>query len=180
MATRRWTGSWYTTFLTVDRLSATGIDANFESELREFLERYRLAGHDLEIDGPRFVALDLAFDVCAKPEYFPADVEQRLLQAFTSGALADSTPGFFHADAFTFGTMVSLSAIVARAMRVPGVDFISPRRFQRWGRTASGELDAGLIRMGRLEIARLDNDANAPENGRIEFAVHSSRGPDRS
>jgi hypothetical protein len=180
IATRRWTGSWHTTFLTVDRVSGAGIDAQFEAELRRFLERYRLTGHDLEIDGPRFVALDLAFDVCTQPDYFPADVQQRLLQTFASGVARDGTIGFFHPDRFTFGAAVSLSEIIARAMHVPGVGFVTPRRFQRWGRTAVGELEAGVIAMGRLEVARLDNDANAPENGRIEFTVHAEKGARRS
>jgi uncharacterized protein (UPF0147 family) len=28
--------------------------------------------------------------------------------------------------------------------------------------------------MARLEIARLDNDPNAPEHGRIQFEVHAA------
>jgi hypothetical protein len=175
VATRRWTGSWHTIFLTIDRRGSATLDADLEARLRLFLERYRLAGHDLEIDGPSFVALDLAFDVCATPGYFPAHVEQRLLRLFSRDALPDGTLGFFHPDRFTFAGSVYLSDIVAHAMRVPGVDFIIPTRFQRWGRVAAGELEAGAIRLGPLEIARLDNDASAPENGRISFAVHSAR-----
>jgi hypothetical protein len=50
VATRRWTGSWYTMFITVDRRGSDGVDAAFEDELRGFIERFRLAGHDVEID----------------------------------------------------------------------------------------------------------------------------------
>ena len=34
---------------------------------------------------------------------------------------------------------------------------------------ARGELTKGYIAMERLEIARMDNDPNAPENGRNAF-----------
>jgi hypothetical protein len=54
-------------------------------------------------------------------------------------------PGFFHPDGFTFGTPLYLSAVVARAMAVAGVASVDIRRFQRWGRSAKGELAAGVI-----------------------------------
>jgi predicted phage baseplate assembly protein len=176
VATRRWTGSWHTVFLTVDRRGGAEVDEDFEEQLRAFLERYRLAGHDLEIDGPRFVSLDLSFEVCAQPGQFSEDVEQRLLRAFSRDVLPDGSRGFFHPDRFTFATPVYLSEMIARAMSVPGVDFISPRKFQRWARTPAGELESGVIRSGKLEIPRLDNDANAPEHGRIDFRVHTPSG----
>jgi len=174
VATRRWTGSWHTIFLTVDRRGGAAVDAEFETGLLGFLERYRLAGHDLEIDGPSFVPLDLALEICAQPGHFPSDVKERLLRAFSRDVLPDGSRGFFHPDRFTFATPVYLSEVIARAMQVPGVDFVQPKRFQRWGRTTAGELGNGVIRMGTLEIARLDNDANAPEQGRIELSVHPS------
>ena len=121
VATRRWTGSWYTMFITVDRRGAEGIDAEFEDELRAFIERYRLAGHDVEIDAPVFVPLDIELHVCARPGYFAADVEQRLLDVFSAGRLPGGETGFFHPDRFTFGQPVYLSAVIAAAMAVPGV-----------------------------------------------------------
>ena len=47
-ATLRWTGSWYTVFITVDRKGGLPVDADFEKELRIFIERFRMAGQDLE------------------------------------------------------------------------------------------------------------------------------------
>jgi hypothetical protein len=61
--------------------------------------------------------------------------------------------------------------MIAAAMQVPGVAYVTPLRFQRLGRKAGNEIAEGRIRMARLEIARLDNDPNAPENGRIRFEV---------
>jgi hypothetical protein len=171
VATRRWTGSWHTLFITVDRRNGLAVDAAFERELVQFLERYRLAGHDVEIDAPRFVSLDVALDICAHPGHFAPDVLRRLIDAFSPRVLASGTGGFFHPDNFTFGGPVYLSAVMAHAMRVPGVRSVVPRRFQRLGRTAGTELADGVMRMGRLEIARLDNDPNAPEHGRLDIVV---------
>ena len=178
MATRRWTGSWYTMFLTVDRMGGRAVDADFEADLRAFLERYRLTGHDLEVDGPRFVPLDVAFTVCVEDGYFRSSVKQALLEAFSNRQFPDGRRGFFHPDRFTFGQPVYLSQMVAEAMQVQGVRWVDaevgagkPNRFKRWGQPQRDEFEQGEIELGRLEIARLDNDPSAPENGKIEFIM---------
>lgn len=173
VATRRWTGSWYTMFITVDRRGSDALDPGFEAELAAFVERYRLAGHDVEIDGPRFVPLDIELHVCTRPGHFPDVVEGRLLDRFSAGVRAAGGLGFFHPDRLTFGQPLYLSALLAAAMEVAGVAFVTPLTFQRLGRPAAGEIAAGRIAMGRLEIARLDNDPNAPENGRLRFDVEA-------
>jgi hypothetical protein len=179
-ATRRWTGSWYTMFVTVDRLGGQPVDAAFESDMRAHLERFRLAGHDLEIDAPRFVALDIALTVCVAPGFYRSIVKQALLERFSSVDLPSGQRGFFHPDNFTFGQPVFLSQIIAAVMATPGVYWVDaddtppkPNRFQRWGQPPRGEVAAGRISMSRLEIARLDNDLNRAENGRIEFLMQS-------
>jgi hypothetical protein len=171
VATRRWTGSWYTMFITVDPRGNGAPAPGLESGLASFIERYRLAGHDVEIDAPSFVALDIELSVCTRPGYFAADVERRLFEAFSVDRLPSGDTGFFHPDRYTFGQPVYLSAVIAAAMKVTGVSHVNPVRFQRLGRNAAGEIAEGRIAMGRLEIARLDNDPNAPENGRIRFDV---------
>ena len=176
VATRRWTGSWHTMFVTVDRTGGGSVDEEFEAELREFLEKYRMAGYDLEIDGPSWVPLDVAMTVCVEPGYLQSDVREALLEIFSSGTLSDGQLGYFHPDNFTFGQAVYLSPLVAAVMEVPGVlwvdtDDTAPKsnRFRRWGEESHGELEAGVIEIGRLETARIDNDPNMPENGMIEF-----------
>lgn len=183
VATRRWTGSWYTMFLTIDRKGGFEVDSTFRCDLVRFLERYRLAGQDLEIEGPVFVPLDFCFTVCVKPGYFRSDIKQTLLDVFSSQDLPDGRRGFFHPDNFTFGQKVYLSKILGTGMQVPGVRWISTaviddkskkptgNRFQRWGQLTRGEIDNGWIDIGRLEIARLDNDLNAPENGKLDFIM---------
>jgi hypothetical protein len=175
-ATLRWTGSWYTMFVTVERINGRSVDSDFQTTISNFLERYRLTGYDVEIEGPIFVPLDIAFTVCVAQGYFRSAVEAALLDVFASGTQSNGQPGFFNPNNFTFGQPVYLSQVVATAMQVPGVSWVdtndtppSPNRFQRWGEASQGETVAGKISMARLEVARLDNDPSQPENGRIQF-----------
>ncbi len=177
-ATLRWTGSWYTMFVTVDRVNGQPVDSSFRATIRSFLEQFRLAGYDLEIEAPIFVPLDIAFTVCVAPGYFRSAVELALLQTFSDQVLPNGQLGFFHPDNFTFGQPVYLSRVVAAAMGVPGVSWVdtndippAPNHFKRWGQASHGETAAGRIAMARLEIARLQNDPSEPENGKIAFIM---------
>jgi hypothetical protein len=174
-ATMRWTGSWRTVYLTVDRLGARPVDADFEATLRTHLEPYRMAGHDLEIDGPRFVALELELEVCVEAGYFRSDVANALLEALGSRTLPDGRRGHFHPDNFTFGQPVFLSPIVAAAAAVPGVRDVQVLTFERLGVPSRKAIDDGSLAIGRLEIARLDNDPSFPERGVLHLVLEGGR-----
>ena len=171
VARLRWTGSWHTVFLMVDRRGGRAVDEAFKTELRSFLERFRLAGHDLAFADPVHVPLDIQLQVCAHKAYFATDVKAALIATFSAGQTRDGTPGFFHPDRYTFGTPLYLSAVVAAAMAVAGVASVQVKRFQRWGRKPNGERDAGLIGIGTLEVLRVDSDPSFHENGQISFVV---------
>jgi hypothetical protein len=164
-ATFRWTGSWHTVFLTVDRRGGGDIDAAFESDLHRHVERFRMAGYDLEVDAPRFVPLRIELFVCVRPEYFRAHVKAALLQVFGSGWLPDGRRALFHPDNFSFGQPVYLSDLYAAAQSVEGVASVTVKTFQRRREPSAKPLDDGFIAMGRLEVAQLDNDPNFPERG---------------
>ncbi|SPE40629.1 conserved hypothetical protein [Candidatus Sulfopaludibacter sp. SbA3] len=175
-ANLRWTGSWYTVFLTIDRLGGQPVDTAFRTLIRNFLEQFRLAGYDLEIQAPTFVPLDIAFTVCVAPGYYRDAVRAALLDVFSSRILPGGVRGFFYPDNFEFGQPVYLSRVVSAAMQVPGVKWIdtndtwpSPNHFKRWGQKSHGETAAGKIAMANMEIARLDNNPSLPENGKIDF-----------
>ena len=167
--TLRWTGSWYTVFLTVDRFGGAFVDDSFERDLRNCLERYRMAGQDLEVDAPRFVPLEIEMVVCVRPPYFYADVERALVDVFSNRTLPDGRRGLFHPDNFTFGQSVHLSAIYAAAQAVPGVDSLVVTTFQRQGIDSDTAIESGTLTLDRLEIARLDADANFPDRGVLRF-----------
>lgn len=165
-ATFRWTGSWHTVFTTVDREGGLEVDDAFKTSMRNHLERYRMAGYDLNVDGPRFVPLQIEMQVCVKPDYFRSDVKQDLFDVFSNGVTRNGQHGVFHPDNFSFGQTVYLSPLYAAAMAVPGVQSVHITSFQRQDdKLDTGPLDDGKLELDRLEIARLDNDPNFAERG---------------
>lgn len=174
-ATFRWTGSWYTVFLTADRQGGAAVDAPFRGRMRQQLERYRMAGYDLAVDAPRFVALDIALHICVADGHRRAEVARALREALGTGATADGQQGLFHPDRFSFGEPVYLSQVIAAAQAVSGVASVAATRFTRLAHPSSVELAEGLVRLGRLEIARLDHDPNFPERGRLALDLGGGR-----
>jgi hypothetical protein len=174
-ATFRWTGSWYTVFITVDRLGGLPVDGDFEREIRQHLEKYRMAGYDLKVDAPRFVSLELEMTVCVLPDYFRSNVKAALLEAFSNRLLPDGRRGFFHPDNFTFGQPVYLSQLYAIAQAVPGVSSVNEIGLKRRGSPKKTALHSGKLELNRLEIARLDNDPNFPENGLLTFTMQGGK-----
>jgi hypothetical protein len=176
IALKRWTGSWYTMFVTVDRLGGLEFDNEFENDIADFLEKYRLAGYDLEINAPVYVPLWISLDVCIRAGYFEGEVKERLVEAFSSRINRDGSRGFFHPDNFTFGQPLYLSRVYEVAMAVEGISSVEVKIFQRWAKTTAGELHAGVISVGKTEIIRLDNDPSKAENGIIEFKFCGAAG----
>jgi predicted phage baseplate assembly protein len=166
-ATFRWTGSWHTVFVTADRFAGAAVDARFEARMRRHLERFRTAGYDLEVDSPRYVALDVTLHVCVKPDYFRSEVLRAVKAALGSGVLPDGRVAVFHPDNFSFGEPVYLSRIIAAAQAVEGVEAVSALKFQRMAEPDASSLDNGVVRIGRLEIAQLANNPNFAEQGRL-------------
>lgn len=164
-ATVRWTGSWRTIFLTIDRLGGRSVDDDFEQEIRSHLERYRMAGQDVEIDGPQFVPLEIEMTVCVQPNYYRSDVKEELLRVFSNRTQLSGELGVFHPDNFSFGQPVYLSKLYAAAQKVEGVRFVTIKKFRRLGSSSGQALDAGVLKLARLEVARLDNDPNFAERG---------------
>lgn len=174
-ATLRWTGSWRTVFLTVDRIGGKKITNQFESDLRDCIEKYRMAGQDLEVDAPSFVSLEIEITVCVNQHYFKNDVKKALLQVFSNKSLPDGTRGIFHPDNFSFGQTVYLSPLYAAAQKVAGVQSVRITKFQRNGITDILPMSQGKMLFARLEIARLDNDPNFPEHGVLKFNMEGGK-----
>jgi hypothetical protein len=168
-ATIRWTGSWHTAFVTIDRKGGSDVNDDFKNEMLSFLERYRIAGYDIEINSPIYVPLEIALNVCVKPGYFRSNVKQSLLLAFSNHELISGMRGFFHPDNFTFNQPVYLSRIYEAALEVAGVAWVEVTLFQRFGKLPAQEIENGVLIPGTLEVIRLDNDPNFPENGKIDF-----------
>lgn len=173
----RWTGSWYTVFIIVDRIGGGSVveDSAFSARLLAHLNAKRMAGYDLDISDPVTVALDLAMHVCVEPDAVRADVRQRLERLFSARLGADGTPGFFHPDRRSFGDPLYASEVLAAAKRVPGVRSAILTRFAR---SDSGPVDpvtVGVIAPADIELLRLDNDPDHPDRGRMTFDLEGGR-----
>jgi hypothetical protein len=175
VGTFRWTGSWHTVFIAADRKGGAAVDDTFRTGLKQCLERYRMAGHDLEVDTPVFVSLEIDMDVCVNPDYFASDVEEALLNVLSNRILPDGSQGAFYPDKFTFGQTVYLSPIYALVQSSAGVDSVRVTKFQRQGIDSDVARDAGKLELTRLEIARLDNDPNFPEHGVLKLNMLGGR-----
>ena len=171
----RWGGSWYEMQTAVDPRGASEAGADLLGEVEGSLHRYRRIGHDLSARPARYVPLDIIIEVCVLPHYLRGHVRAALAEAFSNRALAGGRRGFFHPDNLSFGEAVHLSWLVAAAQGVEGVESVRVRQLQRLYEGPNGELDAGLLPLGPLEVARLDNDPNFPEHGQFVLDVRGGR-----
>jgi hypothetical protein len=132
-----------------------------------------MAGHDLEVRPPRFVALHLALVVRARHTVLESEVEAAIRSVLGAGGRPDGTLGFFHPDRLSFGQPIYFSNIVAEVMKVSGVERVDVSgervRFERFEDLDSSGLRDGVLRFSALEIPRLDANPNAPENGRLDL-----------
>lgn len=162
----RWTGSWYTTFVYIQRSPGLAVNELFKSALTRYLEDFRLAGHEIAICAPYYVPLHIALRVRLKPNYYTNIVHAALLQVFSN-----EPDGFFYPGNFTFGQTVYLSQIIAAAMSVQGVAEVEVEHFRRMDTREPQVAAVEQIVIHPLEIVRLDNDLHAPQNGSMFFRI---------
>jgi hypothetical protein len=162
----RWTGSWHTVFLSAEPTGGGAVSTALEQGITQYVDSYRMAGYDLQVESPLYVSLEIDLNICVDSDYFRSDVEQALLQVLGNQSLPNGQTGFFYPDNFTFGQTVYLSGVYAAARTVTGVQTVQATLFGRQGIPDGGiYLATGEMEMGSLEIARLYNDPNFPEYG---------------
>ena len=170
-----WTGSWYEADVALDPYGEVPADPALIAQSQAALERVRRMGYDLHVETAVYVALDLALEVCALPGYERGAVEAALLDRFSAGRRRDGAPGYFHPDRLGFGQNLRVSALVAEAMAVAGVECARVTRLQRLFAAPNRELEDGVLRLGAHEIPRLDRDPNYPEHGKLAISVGGGR-----
>jgi predicted phage baseplate assembly protein len=171
----RWAGSWYEMNTHVDPRGTEEMSPALLSDVEGSLYRYRRIGHDLATEGASYVPLDVGVQVCVLPHYLRAHVRAALLEVLSNRALAGGRRGLFHPDNLTFGASVFLSRLVAAAQSVEGVESVRVTRLERLFEGPKGELESGVLAIGPLEVARLDNDPNYPEHGQLVLDVRGGR-----
>ncbi|HEY6250652.1 MAG TPA: putative baseplate assembly protein [Candidatus Angelobacter sp.] len=175
VATLRWTGSWYTVFITAQPKTGGSLPPVLESALDQNVERYRLAGQDLQFESPQYVPLQIELAVCVDPDYFQSDVQQSLLQVLGSQMLPNGQRGLFFPGNFTFGQTVYLSPIYAAARTVPGVLSVTATVFQPQGVNSSIYLNNGEIPLGPFQVALMQNDPSFPNHGQLTLVMQGGK-----
>jgi hypothetical protein len=174
-AVLRWTGSWYEVLVAIDPKGIDDANRALLDEIAGHLYRYRRIGHDLVVKPARYVPLDIELCVQVLPDHLRGHVKAALLRLFSNRALPDGSLGFFHPDNLTFGEGVYLSKLVAAAQAVLGVENVTVKKFERQFEGPNGEKEDGVLPLGPLEIARLDNDPSFPENGKLVLEMGGGR-----
>ena len=171
----RWNGGRYEALVAVDERGKEEADPSLLAAIYRRLQRYRRVGHDVEVQSARLVPLLIEMLVCVHSHYLRGHVKAELLDVFSNRVLADGRKGIFHPDNLSFGDGIYLSRLVAAAQAVEGVESVEVTRLERLGEGSNGEIEFGVLPLGPLEIAQLDNDPSLPENGTFTLKMGGGR-----
>jgi hypothetical protein len=171
----RWTGSWYEARVAIDPRGAEEAPPALLRKIERHLRRYRRIGHDVRAVQARYVPLHIEFAICVLSHFLRGHVEAALREVFTSRTRGNGEPGFFHPDNLTFGQGIYLSRLVATAQAVEGVESVRVTALRRLFEAPNHEIETGILPLGALEVAQLDNDLRSPEKGRLKFDMKGGR-----
>lgn len=182
-----WTGSWYTVFVHIDPKESKQVQNQKEKmlrfqvisdEVKSALTQKKMAGYDIEVKPPHYVPLRLQLLVCVKDDFFARLVMDSVQKALGNTSSMDGT-GLFYPDNITFGQKIFVSDIYKYIVDLQGVLSVTIDDFRRMtdppGKTKE-YLSKGFLEVGELEITRLDNDRNFPENGILTIRTMGGKG----
>jgi hypothetical protein len=151
-------------------------------ELNLYLDPFRRVGYDLLVAPAQYVPLSVALTVCVLPNYLRGHVEAAVLNVLSNRLLPDGRLGFFHPDNLSFGDGIFVSRLLSAVQSVPGVQNVIVTELERFEisepkHDVKGEElpPNSVLVLGPMEIARLDNDPDFPENGRLVLNVRGGR-----
>ena len=170
-----WSGSWYEADLAVDPMGSEIAQPALMERIERVLQRYRRMGHDLEVEPARYVPIELELTVCVLPHFLRGHVKAALAETFSNRALPGGRLGFFHPDNLSFGEGLYLGRIVAAAQSVTGVESVRVTKLNRLFESPNRELENGVLPLGPLEVAQLDNDPSFPERGLMKLVMLGGR-----
>ena len=170
--TLRWTGSWYTAFISIDPVAS--LTPKLVSDTTRDLNLLRMMGTDLAVEGAILVGLQIEMEICIDPEHFAGDVFTSLMKVFITGNQCSGRTGILNAANFTFGETVYASPLIAAAQQVDGVLSVTLTTFTRMDDPTVDGVAQGFLTLGTLEIPRCDNDPNHLDRG--QFVLHLDGG----
>ena len=162
--TFRWTGSWYTAFVSIDSV-AENLPESLVRSTEKRLDLLRMMGMDLDAEAALIVGLRIEMFVCVDLDHFQGDVEAAIEKLLITGNQCGGQPGILNPDNFTFGQTIFASPLVAAVQGVEGVASVTLSVLQRMSDPSIDGAAQGYLPMGRLEIARCDNDPDRADYG---------------
>jgi hypothetical protein len=166
-ATRRWTGSWLTEFVTADPEGATVLSAENRAQLEQGMDCVRQAGRPVVVRDPIYRPIDLRIRICIDPDAYDGQVIERVTEALAGPRRFGKGVPFFDLDNFTFGQPFYRAALEAAIQAVPGVLAVEHIRIRVRGLFDWRPFPGFVFRPGDDRILRLDNDPSRPEAGSL-------------
>jgi len=176
--TMRWTGSWYTAFVSVEPVAGqdTALSSALIKTVTKDLNKLRMMGVDLAVEAARLVGLRIGLAICVAPNYFEGDVFAALWKVLVAGDSCTGTLGLLRPANFQFGETVYASRIIQVAQSITGVVAVSVVTFERMDSpTPPGIAPPNKLTMGPLEIPRCDNDPNHADRGLLVLTLDGGK-----
>nr|WP_255550757.1 baseplate J/gp47 family protein [Granulicella sp. dw_53] len=173
--TLRWTGSWYTAFISIDTASVAAPSPGLIHDTKKRLNLFRMTGTDFAIEGAIIVGLRITLNVCVDPTHFRSEVSDALMHLFITGDQCSGQSGLLNSQHFTFGETIYASPLIAAAQAVEGVTSVTLATFSRMDDPSIDGTSTGFLVMRRLEIARCDNDPNRLDHGLFALAMDGGK-----
>jgi hypothetical protein len=174
LGTLRWTGSWYTAFVSVEPVGAWS--KTLKKSIKQSLNMMRMMGTDLKVEQADMVGLAIGLTICVAPNYFQGDVYAALWQVLVTGDSCTGTPGLLSSENFQFGATVYASPIIAAAQGVPGVVSVQMTTFARQDSLPpQGTPVPVFLEMQPLEIPCCNNDPNNLDLGLLTLTLDGGK-----
>jgi hypothetical protein len=151
--------------LSIDPAGTTSDSNRLLEDIEETMQRFVRIGHQLDVVPAEYVPIDLSLEINLAPHHQWGAVKRALLDRFSNRRRPDGGYGFFHPDQVTFGTQISVSAIVAAALDIPGVHSARVTKLAKHGPGSTVPASDVFEPENPYEIVRLDNDPKHPEHG---------------
>ncbi len=169
--TARWTGTWPSIFVSADPFGAANLSREQRDTLEAWMDCVRQAGREVIVREPQTIGIDLVIVLCIEPTAYAAHVLTQAQELMLGRGLDGRPKGFFHPDNFSFGTPLRRSALEATLQGIPGVQSVRRITLRLRGAQRFRIMRELVLKVGRDQILRLDNDPLRPEHGSLRFVT---------
>ena len=174
LGTLRWTGSWYSAFVSVAPNGPWS--ATLASQVRTRLNKLRMMGVDLVVEETVFVGLNIGLEICVLPGFFRGDVYAALWKLLVTGDACSGQAGLLSEGNFQFGQTVYASPIIAAAQSVAGVASVRLATFARMDRPQPANATPPMqLTMAAAAIPCCDNDPNHADRGSLTLTMDGGK-----